>query len=66
MNDPKVDHMLMGFSLASVVISLFWNLDWRHYVRYWVRRDPPYSAILEFVFRAFFLVSFLGAFVYSY
>jgi hypothetical protein len=66
MNDPKVDHMLLGFSFAVVVVSLFWNFGWRHYIGYWIRRDRPYSAGLEFAFRAFFLVSFLGAFVHLY
>ena len=60
-SDPNVDRMLLGSSLAAVVISLLWNLDWRHYVRYWIRRDPPCSALLEFVFRALFLLSFFGA-----
>jgi hypothetical protein len=66
MSDPNVDRMLLGSTLAAVLISLLWNLDWRHYVRYWIRRDPPYSALLELVFRALFLVSFLGAVVHLF
>jgi hypothetical protein len=58
--------MLLGFSFAAVVISFLWNLDWRHYVRYWIKRDPPYSALLELGFRTFFLVSFLGAVVHLF
>jgi hypothetical protein len=66
MSEPNVDRMLLGFSFAAVVISFLWNLDWRHYVRYWIRSDPPYSALLELGFRAFFPVSFVGAFVYLF
>lgn len=62
-SEPNVDRMLLGFSLAAVVVSFLWNLDRRHYVQYWIRRDPPYSALLELGFRAFFLVCFLGAVV---
>jgi uncharacterized membrane protein len=66
MSEPNVDRMLLGFSLFAVVISFLWNLDWRHYVRYWIRRDPPYSALLELAFRAFFLLSFVGAVVHLF
>lgn len=66
MSEPNVDRMLLGFSFAAVVISFFWNLGWRHYVRYWIRRDPPYSALLELGFRAFFLLSFVGAVVHLF
>jgi hypothetical protein len=58
--------MLLGFSFAAAVISFLWNLDWRHYVWYWIKRDPPYSALLELGFRTSFLVSFLGAVVHLF
>lgn len=59
--DPEVDHMNLGFAFAVFVISLCWNLDWRHYIRYWIRRQPPYNRYLELGFRAFFAACFLGA-----
>ena len=66
MRDPNVDRLLLGFSFAMVVISFLWNLDWSHYIRYWIWRDPPYSALLEIGFRAFFITSFLGAAVHLF
>jgi hypothetical protein len=60
-NDSFVDHMRLGFSFAALVITLCWNLDWRHYMRYWIKKGPPYSRTWELVFRTFFAVSLVGS-----
>jgi len=60
-NDPTNDRMGLALAFAFVLISLCWNLDWRHYMRYWIRKGPPYSALWELVFRASFLLTFVGS-----
>jgi len=60
-NDPLIDRMSLGLSFATVLITLCWNLDWRHFIRYWVWREPPYTRNWELTFRAFFLASLVGA-----
>jgi hypothetical protein len=50
--DPVLDHMNLGFALAVVFITLCWNLDWQHYMRYWIRRGPPYGRYWQWGFRA--------------
>jgi hypothetical protein len=59
--DPLLDHMDLGFLFACVMIALCWNLDWQHYIRYWIRRVPPYSRLWELGFRIFLLASLIGS-----
>jgi hypothetical protein len=59
--DPEIDRMTLGFAFAGLVISLCWTLDWRHYIRYWIRRGPPFNRYLELGFRAFFGACLLGS-----
>lgn len=61
--DPALDHMNLGISFAVLLIALCWNLDWRHYIRYWLRRDPPYARYLKTAFRAFFAACLAGSIV---
>lgn len=60
-NDPTADRVGLGFSFAALLISLCWNLDWRHYMRFWIRSGPPYSPVWVLVFRAFFLACLIGS-----
>jgi hypothetical protein len=60
-NDPTNDRLGLALNFAFILISLCWNFDWRHYMRYWFRRGPPYSRFWELVFRAFFLLTFIGS-----
>jgi hypothetical protein len=60
-NDPTNDRLGLAFNFACVLISLCWNLDWRHYMRYWFRSRPPYKPIWETMFRVSFLASLLGS-----
>lgn len=32
--DPNVKHVTLGFNVAVCVITLVWNINWRHYSRY--------------------------------
>jgi hypothetical protein len=58
---PTQDSLLLGFSFASFLICLCWNLDWKHYVRYWIRNGPPHTRFVELGFRTFFLACLVGA-----
>jgi hypothetical protein len=62
--DPVLDHMNLGFAFAVVFIRLCWNLDWQHYMRYWIRSGPPYVGYWQWIFRIFFLANFLGSIFY--
>ena len=59
--DPILDRFNLGFSFAALLISLCWNLDWKHYIRYWIRRGPPYTRLVSVGFRAFFLACLVGS-----
>jgi hypothetical protein len=45
---------------AVAIISCCWSVDWRHYLRYWLKVPPPYSRYTEFGFRAILAWVFLG------
>jgi len=59
--NPTQDRLSLGFSFAALLISLCWNLDWRHYIRYWIRRGPPYPRLVSIGFRLFFLACLAGS-----
>jgi hypothetical protein len=50
----------LGFLCAALIITLMWNLDWQHFMRYGAPAGPPYSPTRVRIFRAFFLLSFVG------
>jgi hypothetical protein len=52
--------MLIGFFIAVTVVSLACYLNWRQYIRYWVRSDPPYPPRKISIMRGFFLACVLG------
>jgi hypothetical protein len=51
-------HVKLGFFIASTAFTVAWNLDWRHYVRYWI--GPRRRAVPTWL-RAFLLVCMLGS-----
>jgi len=59
--DPTNDRFQLGFSLAALLISLCWTLDWKHFIRYWVPSGPPYSRLVTVVFRGFFFACLVGS-----
>ncbi|MBS0540743.1 MAG: hypothetical protein JSR47_18420 [Proteobacteria bacterium] len=60
-------HVRLGGTVAILIVTIAWNLDWRHYVRYWVR--PPSwtpqpdrrSERLRILLRGFFAISLVFA-----
>jgi hypothetical protein len=59
--DTGVYRMNLAVTFVALIMSFCWNLDWRHYIRYWLRREPPYSRFWKVGFRMFFLVTFVTA-----
>jgi hypothetical protein len=59
--DARVYRANLAVTFAALIMSLCWNLDWRHYIRYWVKREPPYSRAWSLGFRCFVFAVFVGA-----
>ena len=55
----ETQHVGAGFALMMVAVALLWNLDWRHYARYWLGRSP--SARWVRIVRIFLLLNFIGS-----
>jgi hypothetical protein len=55
--DSRVYRMNLAASFVALIMSLCCNLDWRHYVRYWVRHDRPYSRNWELSIRSIFFLA---------
>jgi hypothetical protein len=53
-------HVEFGFCIMIFVLSIMWNSNWRHYIRYWIRSNPPYKRSTMIVMRSFFALSFVG------
>lgn len=53
--------MELGFFIATTVIMLIFNINWRHYVRYWLGPRPPYSSSKLMLARGFFLICFVSS-----
>lgn len=62
-NDPTNDRLRLALYYVCILISLCWNLDWRHYMRYWIRSGPPYKPIWRIIFRVFFPACLLGSII---
>ena len=52
------DGMLLGFLFAALIVSAWWNLDWRHVGLYWFKTTIPTTA--ERTFRLLLLLTFVG------
>ena len=59
---PSRNAAEIGFLLAVAFMTAAVNLDWKHYVRYFVGRTPEFGSIRVRVLRWAFLVAFVGSF----
>jgi hypothetical protein len=50
----------LAVMFAVAIVSCCWNVDWKHYLRYWLKVPPPYSRYTELGFRALLAWVFLG------
>src|SRR5205085_2302526 len=60
--DPQIDHLTLGFSVAMVFMTAWWNLRPLRFIRLWLR--PPYNPITVKLFRLFFTANLIGAISY--
>jgi len=58
---PKDDAVTIGFMVAGFVWTIWWNLDWRRYLKFYGIRGPRYPVWVQSVFRIFFALCSLGA-----
>jgi hypothetical protein len=57
--DPVLDQMNLGFLLAAVFMTGWWNLSWRRFMRFWLK--PPYRRVTVVGFRVFFALNLASA-----
>lgn len=55
------DTTTTGFMVAGFVWTIWWNLDWRRYLKFYGIKGPTYSVWVQLLFRTFFVLCSLGA-----
>jgi hypothetical protein len=60
--DPVLDRMTLGFAVAAVFMTGWWNLQPHRFMRFWLK--PPYKPLTVKLFRVFFAANLLGAIWY--
>jgi hypothetical protein len=55
------DVMTTGFVVAGFIWTIWWNLDWRRYLKFYGIKGPAYPVWVQFLFRTFFALCSLGA-----
>jgi hypothetical protein len=58
-NAPFQQRLKVAFIFTMVCWTLWWNLQWKRVMRFWLR--PPNREWVQYLFRAFFAVNFLSA-----
>jgi hypothetical protein len=58
-NDPFLQQVNTAFLFATVCWVLWWNLQWRQAMRFWIR--PPNKPFVVYLFRMFFALSLIGS-----
>jgi hypothetical protein len=59
--DPMFRRLNMAFLFTTTCWTLWWNLQWKRVMRFWLR--PPYRHWVGMLFRVFFALNFVGAIV---
>jgi len=57
--DPNLDKMTLGFGFAVVLWTLWWNIDYLRFMKFWLK--PLYKQSTVVIFRVLFALWFLGA-----
>ena len=58
-SDPVIRRMTIAFTFTAICWTLWWNVQWKRVMRFWVR--PPNRPWVQYAFRAFFALNLLGA-----
>lgn len=61
-HDPTFNRMNLGFAIAAVFMTAWWNIQWLRFMRFWIK--PPYRRLTIRLFRVFFGLNLIGALVY--
>jgi hypothetical protein len=61
-SDPMLDRMTLGFAVAAVFMTAWWNLRPKRFMRFWLK--PPYKPLTVTLFRVFFAANLIGAISY--
>jgi hypothetical protein len=59
-NDPILQRLMTAAQFTAVCWVLWWNLQWRRAMRFWVR--PPNKQATMYLFRIFFALCLVGSF----
>jgi hypothetical protein len=57
--DPIKQRMNTAFLFAAVCITLWWNLQWKRVMQFWLQ--PPNRRATQYGFRVFFALNLMGA-----
>jgi hypothetical protein len=57
--EPRLDRMMLGFGFATVLWTLWWNLDYSRFMKFWVKL--PNKRLTVIIFRVLFALWFLSA-----
>jgi hypothetical protein len=60
--DPMLDRTTLGFAVAAVFLTAWWNLQPTRFMRFWLK--PPYKPLTVTLFRVFFAANLIGAVSY--
>jgi len=55
------DATTIGFLAAGFFWTIWWNLDWRRYLKFYGIKGPTYPVWVQLLFRTFFAVCSVGA-----
>lgn len=59
--DRRSDAMTLGFLIAGFAWTVWWNIDWQRFIKFYGVTGPPYRLWIATAFRIFFALCSLGA-----
>jgi hypothetical protein len=58
-NNALFRNISLGFAIAAILVTLWWNVQWQRFMKFWVK--PPYKKATIRGFRIFFAANLIGA-----
>jgi hypothetical protein len=58
-HDPRLKHLNLGFGIAVLFMTSWWNIQWQRFMKFWIK--PPYKHGTTILFRSFFAATLIGA-----